>query len=149
MATTSAFPHAAAIEASLERLAERSPDPTAHIYALLFARQPHMEVHFWRDKNGAIRGQMLAKTFEAILDFVGPRRYAAMMIQNELITHEGYDIPREVFATFFGVVRDGVRELLAEIDGYIAATAPVAESNPYFKKLAADFEAQGAGPTAS
>jgi hypothetical protein len=29
-----------------------------------------------------------------------------------MVTHEGYDVPREVFTTFFTVVRDTVEEVL-------------------------------------
>jgi len=132
---TPAFPHAVEIEQSLELLAERCPDPTPLVYAKLFERQPQMKSQFWRDTDDAIKGEMLARTFSAILDFVGERRYADMMIGTEMITHEGYDVPRQVFATFFGTVRDTVREalgadwtdafdsawaeLLVEIEGYV------------------------------
>jgi hypothetical protein len=33
-----------------------------------------MQAQFWRDGNGLIKGEMLSRTFAAILDFVGPRR---------------------------------------------------------------------------
>ena len=137
MADAPAFPAAAAIERSLELMAERCDDPTPLVYARLFAEHPDMQAHFWRDAAGAIKGEMLARTFAAILDFVGPRRYADHMIGTEMITHEGYDIPRDVFATFFGVVAATVKEvlgpdwteelqsawrdLLAEIDGFVRA----------------------------
>jgi hypothetical protein len=55
---------------------------------------------------------MLSRTFEAILDLAGERRYADMMIRNEMVTHEGYDIPREVFVTFFAVVFEALSESL-------------------------------------
>ena len=109
-----AFARAAEIEASLELIAERGVDPTDRVYALLFERQPGMQPYFWRDTNGAIKGEMLSRTFAAILDFVGERRYADHMIGAEMVTHEGYDVPREVFATFFAVVRDALRDLLGE-----------------------------------
>ena len=134
--------HARAIEASLEVAAERGGDLTAPVYALLFSRQPHMEALFCRDKDGSIRGEMLMRVFEALLDFIGERRYAGNMIQCEVITHEGYDVPREVFATFFDVVAQVVREAcgpdwteamdeawrrtLADMDDYVATTAVVA-----------------------
>lgn len=144
MSQTPAFPHAAEIEQSLELLAERCPDPTPLVYAKLFERQPEMKPQFWRDADDAIKGEMLARTFSAILDFVGERRYADMMIGTEMITHEGYDVPRQVFATFFGTVRDTLREvlgadwteafegawaeLLVEIEGYVGLDkTPVAE----------------------
>ena len=133
-----AFPRAVEIEASLELLGELCPDPTPIVYRRLFALHPHMEPYFWRDTNGAIKGEMLARTFSAILDFVGERRYADHMIGTEMVTHEGYDVPREVFATFFAVVRDAAQEvlgaawtpdltdawdaLLQEMDGYAQRT---------------------------
>jgi hemoglobin-like flavoprotein len=132
-----AFTHAAEIERSLELAAEIG-DPTAAVYARLFAEQPQMQALFWRDSDGAIEGEMLSRVFAAILDFVGERRYADHMIGCEIVTHEGYDVPREVFATFFGVVAATLRdllgdawtpqieaawtELLAELDSYVQAT---------------------------
>jgi hypothetical protein len=32
------------------------------------------------------------------------------LIQCEVVTHSGYDVPPEVFATFFGIVAEIVRE---------------------------------------
>jgi hemoglobin-like flavoprotein len=102
--------HAAAIERSLEIAAERGGDLTARVYALLFEGQPEMKALFWRDKTGAIKGEMLMRVFETILDFVGPRRHADHLIASEVVTHEGYEVPRDVFVTFFGVVQEAVRE---------------------------------------
>ncbi len=135
-----AFAHAAEIELSLE-LAAAAGDPTAAVYARLFAEQPQMQALFWRDSDGAIKGEMLARVFDAILDFVGERKYADHMIGCEIVTHEGYDVPREVFATFFAVVAATIREqvgeawtpamdaawtaLLAELDSYVQATPRV------------------------
>jgi hemoglobin-like flavoprotein len=137
---TSAFTHAAEIERSLELFAERG-DPTPLVYSRLFTQHPEMEALFWRDADGAIKGEMLSRVFQAILDFIGERRYADHMIGCEIITHEGYDVPREVFATFFGVVAETLREalgpdwtaqtevawtaLLAELDAYVQATPRV------------------------
>lgn len=99
-----------AIELSLEIAAERAGDLTPRVYALLFARQPQMEALFWRDRDAAIRGEMLARAFETILDFVGERRYAHHLLRSERITHEGYDVPRDVFMTFFGVLVEAIEE---------------------------------------
>lgn len=138
MSKPPAFARAAEIEASLELLAERCDDPTPLVYERLFALQPHMKAYFWRDTDDAIKGEMLSRTFSAILDFVGERHYADHMIGTEIVTHEGYDVPREVFATFFAVLRDTVAavlgpqwtpdlasawaELLVEIDGFVQKT---------------------------
>ncbi len=134
--------HARAIEASLEIAAEHGGDLTPRVYALLFARQPAMQALFWRDTNGAVKGEMLMRVFEAILDFVGERRYADHLIQCEVVTHENYDVPRDVFATYFGVVAEVVREacssewspamaaawraMLADLDYYVTHPEQVA-----------------------
>jgi len=99
---------------SFELAAERCEDLTPLVYARLFAQQPQMQPHFWRDTSGAIKGEMLARVIEAILDFVDERQYAHRLIQCEVMTHDGYDVPPDVFATFFGVVAETMRELLAE-----------------------------------
>ena len=99
---------------SLELAAERCADLTGPVYARLFAEQPQMEALFWRDTSGAIKGEMLARVIEAILDFVGDRAYAHHLIQCEVVTHAGYDVPNDVFATFFGVVAATLREVLGE-----------------------------------
>jgi hemoglobin-like flavoprotein len=126
------------VEASLEAVAARGLDPSDAIYTRMFEAHPAMKPLFWRDDNGAIRGEMLARVFEAILDFIGDRRYSDHMIGTEMITHEGYDVPREAFATFFTHVRDGLKDvlgdewapefeagwagMLADIDGYVRRT---------------------------
>ena len=105
---------AAAIERSLEIAAERAGDLTPRVYELLFERQPEMKILFWRDTGGAIKGEMLMRVFEAIFDFIGERQYAHRLIQSEVVTHAGYDVPPDVFATFFGLVSEVVRESCAD-----------------------------------
>jgi hemoglobin-like flavoprotein len=100
------------IEASLEIAAERCEDLTSGVYRRLFAAHPDMEALFLRDSNNLVKGEMLARVIEAILDFAGPRHYAATLIQCEVITHAGYDVPPEVFRIFFGTVAAELREVL-------------------------------------
>ncbi len=100
------------IEASLELAAERCEDLTAPVYRRLFSEHPQMEELFLRDTKGLVKGEMLARAFEAILDFIGQRRYAHHFIQCEVITHAGYDVPPEVFRLFFGVVARSLKEVL-------------------------------------
>ena len=100
---------------SLELAAERCEDLTPLVYERLFREQPQMQPHFWRDTNGLIKGEMLARVIEAILDFIDERRYAHHLIQCEVVTHAGYDVPPDVFATFFGVVAETLRELLGDL----------------------------------
>ena len=100
------------IELSLELAGERAGDLTPLVYARLFKQSPEMEPMFWRDSNGKIKGEMLARVFEAILDFVGTRQYADKLIQCEVVNHAEYNVPPEVCRTFFGVVAATIREVL-------------------------------------
>jgi len=106
--------NARAIEQSLALAADADGDLTAPVYALLFRQHPEMEALFIRDTNGLIKGEMLMRAFEVIMDFVGERRYAHHFIASEVITHEGYEVPRTVFASFFTIVREVVKTACAE-----------------------------------
>lgn len=97
---------------SFELAAERTPDLTPLVYARLFREHPEMERLFVRDKDGSVKGEMLARVIEAILDFVGDKQYATTLIQCEVVTHAGYDVPPETFRLFFGAVADTLRDLL-------------------------------------
>ncbi|MEZ5958184.1 MAG: globin [Hyphomonadaceae bacterium] len=97
------------IEGSLEIAALRGGDLTGAIYARLFAEFPQTEALFALDRDGQVRGAMLAHVFETILDFIGERRYAHRFIGAEIVTHDGYGVDPVAFAAFFGVVRDEVR----------------------------------------
>ena len=103
----------ALIEESLERLVDAAGDPTPAVYARLFARYPETKELFVRDTDGAIRGEMLAKTLECVLDLAGPNAYAANFIACEIVNHEGVGVPRDVFARFYEVMA----ETFAEIGG--------------------------------
>ncbi len=100
------------IERTLEIAGERGEDLTSRVYLRLFAAHPEMEALFIRDTNGSVRGEMLARVFEMILDFIDGRAYAAQMIQCEVVTHEGYGVPPAVFGIFFSTVADVLKESL-------------------------------------
>lgn len=102
------------IVASLELVSERCPDLTPLVYERLFDQHPQMKELFWRDTTGAIKGEMLAKVFEIILDYVDENLFASNMIQCEVVTHSGYDVPPDVFRLFFGIVAETIRERLGE-----------------------------------
>lgn len=135
------------ILASFERAAELAADLTPYVYEPLFADHPDMRALFVRDTDGAVRGEMLARVIEAIFDFIDARAYSANLIQCEVITHEGYGAPPDVFRLFFSYVARAIagligpdwteamdqawRDLLAELDFYVthpdqAATAALA-----------------------
>ena len=100
------------IEDCLELVSRRCADLTPLVYARLFAQYPQMQALFWRDTTHAVKGEMLSKVFEIILDFIGANSYAANMIQCEVITHSGYDVPPEVFRIFFATVAATIRDQL-------------------------------------
>ena len=97
---------------SLDAFAEAAGDPTALVYARLFAASPEMEALFVRDTDGAVRGQMLQQVFETLIDHVGGRAYSTNLIRCEVINHENLGVPPQVFATFFTTVMETFRDLL-------------------------------------
>ncbi len=101
------------IIATLEAAATHG-DLTERVYRRLFARHPEMEAQFVRDTDGSVRGEMLAKVFEVILDMVDRRDWAARMIQCEVVTHDGYGVPPAVFGVFFGVVAEEIEAALGD-----------------------------------
>ena len=135
------FARAAEIEQTLEIAANWSGDLNGAVYARLFAAYPETEPLFALDRDGQVRGAMMAHVFQTILDFIGARHYAHRFIQTEIVTHEGYNVPRDAFAAFFAMVRDELRtvcadgwtpamesaweQLLNEIGAYVAAVPKV------------------------
>ncbi|MFN3583023.1 globin [Phenylobacterium sp.] len=96
---------------SLDLVAERVGDPAPLVYGRLFRDYPETEPLFWRDTQGAVRGEMLARAFECLLDLDGA--YAQNMIRAERVNHVDLGVPAEAFANFFRVIRDACRDVLA------------------------------------
>lgn len=99
---------------SLERLAEVHGDPTAAVYERLFATHPELESFFVLDRKGLVRGSMLANVFESLLDISGDRRHGLNLILAERLTHDGMGVSHAMFAQFFDVVFETVRDLLGD-----------------------------------
>src|SRR5262245_42776158 len=97
---------------SLERLAELHGDPSGTVYARLFAQHPELEALFVLDKQGQVRGAMLANVFEALLDISGDRRHGLNLIHAERINHENMGVAPEFFARFFEIVLETARDAL-------------------------------------
>ena len=100
------------IEQSLELAAERCGDITPRVYEKLFAKYPQMLPLFVRDTTGNVRGEMLTRAIEVILDYIGPNSYAENFLRSEVITHAGYDVPPEIFSKFFDVLAETLRDIL-------------------------------------
>ena len=109
------------IERSFELAAERCEDLTPPVYRRLHAEHPETRALFRSEGSEHVKGSMLAMTIEAILDFAGERRGKFRMIECEVVSHDAYGTPRELFVAFFGVIMRTLQEVLgpawtAEID---------------------------------
>jgi hemoglobin-like flavoprotein len=126
------------IEHSFELAAERCVDLTPLVYQRLHRAHPETQGMFRSEGSELVKGSMLALTIEAILDFAGERSGRFRMIECELTSHDAYGTPRDLFASFFGVIAEALREvlggdwsqeiddawqkLLREIEGVVAAS---------------------------
>jgi len=102
------------IEQSFERAASRCADLTPLVYQRLFEQHPDTRTMFRSQGSELVQGSMLALTIEAILDFAGERRGHFRLIACEVISHDAYGTSRELFIAFFAVIRDTLRDLLAD-----------------------------------
>jgi hemoglobin-like flavoprotein len=102
------------IEQSFELAASRCTDLTPHVYQRLFEQHPETRAMFRTQGGELVMGSMLALTIEAILDFAGDRRGQFRLIACEVVSHDGYGTPRELFIAFFAVIRDTLRRLLGD-----------------------------------
>jgi hemoglobin-like flavoprotein len=104
----------ALIEASLAAAGERIGDPATLVYAQLFATQPAVAALFCNDRSGAVRGEMLARAFDTLLDFVGDQGFAPHFLRAERDNHAGYGVEPQVFMTFFEVIFVGLAREMAD-----------------------------------
>jgi len=102
------------IERSLEAVAEQVGDPAALVYRRLFEMAPELQALFVRDKDGSVRGEMLQRAFETILDLVGEGHFARGMIATEWVNHQNIGVPAEQFELFFVAMVETFREVLGE-----------------------------------
>ena len=102
------------IEHSFELAASRCADLTPLVYQRLFDEHPEARAMFRSQGSELVMGSMLALTIEAILDFAGERRGHFRMIACEVVSHDAYGTPRELFIAFFAVIRGTLRNLLGD-----------------------------------
>jgi hemoglobin-like flavoprotein len=102
------------IQQSFELAAARCEDLTPLVYRRLFREHPEAKAMFRTDGSELVKGSMLALTIEAMLDFAGERSGNFRMIECEVISHDGYGTPRELFVAFFGVIAASLREVLGD-----------------------------------
>jgi hemoglobin-like flavoprotein len=113
---------AAKLERSLELTAERLGDPTARVYRRLFELAPDLEPLFAGDRSGSVRGEMLQRALETLLDLVRGVPYAHGLIATEQTNHSQFGVPPASFTLFLVAVVDVVRDALgAQWDAAIAS----------------------------
>src|SRR5436190_7945693 len=100
------------IEQSFELAAERCDDLTPLVYRRLHAERPETRAMFRTEGSELVKGSMLAMTIEAILDLAGERSGKFRMIECEVMSHDAYGTPRELFIAFFGVIVRTLQEIL-------------------------------------
>lgn len=100
------------IEASLEAVADAIGDPTGAVYARLFARAPELQEMFVLDTDGSVRGEMLSRVFETVLDLVDQDRFASGQIAAEWMNHCNLGVPADRFALLFAAMVDVFRDSL-------------------------------------
>lgn len=102
------------VTASLVLAAARCDDLTPKVYARLFTDHPETRAKFRAEARDLVKGSMLAMALESILDFVGPREGPYRMIACEVLSHDGYGTPPELFRAFFPVIVATVAELAGD-----------------------------------
>ncbi len=101
-----------AIEASLEAVADVLGDPTERVYERLFERSPELREMFVLDTDGSVRGEMLHRVFETVLDLVGEDRFASGQIAAEWVNHRNIGVAPDRFALLFTAMVDVFRDAL-------------------------------------
>jgi hemoglobin-like flavoprotein len=100
------------IERSFELASERCDDLTPLVYRRLHAERPETSAMFRTEGSELVKGSMLAMTIDAILDLAGERSGRFRMIECEVMSHDAYGTPRELFVAFFGVILRTLQDIL-------------------------------------
>ncbi len=129
------------VTSSFELAGMRCVDLTPLVYARLFDAHPELEAFFVMDRDGAVRGSMLAWAIRALMDFGTDEQFGGNLIRAEAINHGGLGVTADKFVLFFAAIADSVcqvlgpewtpamarawAELLAELSGIVedASTA--------------------------
>ena len=104
--------HSHPIERSFELAAARCEDLTPLVYRRLFREYPETRAMFRSEGSNLVQGSMLALTIDAILDLVGDRSGHFRLIECEVVSHDAYGTPRDLFVAFFGVIAETLREII-------------------------------------
>lgn len=101
-----------AIETTMEIVADAIGDPADLIYDKVFHKAPDLRGLFVLDTDGAVRGEMLFRVFELIIDLAQGRGYAEQLLRTEYVNHQGLGVPQAQFILLFDAIIETFREAL-------------------------------------
>lgn len=104
-----------AVAKSLELAGDCMGDPTLAVYERLIAIRPEFEALFVLDSDFSVRGEMLSRVFEMVLDVANDGELVEPLLQAEFYNHCGYGVPPEQFLLMFDVVRDEIKQRLGSL----------------------------------
>ena len=88
---------------------------TLAVYERLIAIRPEFEALFVLDSDFSVRGEMLSRVFEMVLDVANDGELVEPLLQAEFYNHCGYGVPPEQFLLMFDVVRDEIKQRLGSL----------------------------------
>jgi hemoglobin-like flavoprotein len=97
---------------SFELAAERCEDLTPLVYRRLLREYPETATMFRSEGSELVKGSMLGLTIDAILDFAGDRTGHFRLIECEVVSHDAYGTPRDLFIACFHVIAETLREII-------------------------------------
>lgn len=105
-------PYAEIILATLERVAERVGDPAGQIYKRLFEKHPEWEDLFVMDKDGGVRANMLATSFNCMIGIAEGSQTPGNLLAAARLHHEGYGLQDGDMDIMFEIMRDVFKDIL-------------------------------------
>lgn len=99
------------VEDSLELASSAGGDITGRVFERMFTRNPKLEEMFCLDRDGSVRGNMLAHAVRVLLDLVGERKFGHSFLSSEAIGHSNLGIDVEEFVLLYDDLRIVVRDL--------------------------------------
>jgi hemoglobin-like flavoprotein len=99
------------LEASFTLVTDRVGDPTARVYADLFAQYPELEALFARDTSGSIRGHMLSEVLSGLLDLSDGKSYVRSLFRSERVNHHEVGVAFDVFPVFFASLKQSFQAI--------------------------------------
>ena len=107
--------NAAIITSTLETVAARCGDPSAAIFARLYAMDPKFEPLFVMDTDGGVRGSMLQTSLNCMIGVAeGESETPRLLIEAARMIHDGYGLTPAEVDLMFVAMRDVFREIMAD-----------------------------------